>query len=294
MEIARFVLLGSIGLLGTVLAVLVALRRQRAETQVPATLAGQWTPDPVEAPTQVLPRAEAPPASNDDGWEWLALATDELRTPIRLLRGQIEVLHQRVATGSRQPLLPLTERLLAQVTQLEELIAAWVASARQSGPQPIPAARPVEVQALACSVCAYLTRPEEPPFEVAKGPPIWALLDPAALEQALTLMVQGARLAAPNSLVEVVVRVVGQGTAQRLCIAVADRRSPTTDAGAQLRASLEHDLVRVLLEGHQGQLEAEPRGGGGVVTTLWLPAAVLIPAAHQPSATRDQPLPRAA
>ena len=301
MATEHIVLLGGIALAGIVLAVVVALLRHRAENRTEATarlpvrLAGQADNAPTPTmPTQIINRQSAAPTSTDDGLDWLALAADELRTPLIVLRGQIEFLHQNISNASRQSLITIAERLIFQVEQLEQLVEAWTTTARQSGPQRTPTARPIELLALARNVCARLTRVEDPPFDVADGPPLWVLLDPISLEHAFTVLLRSARQSSPNGLIEVVVRTVGEGEGKRICIAVADRRPPPRGHSANLWASLEHDLVRVLIEEHNGWLEMEPRGGGGAVTTIWLPPHVLIPVAGQHGAAHDYPRQHAA
>ncbi len=295
MTIHQLLLPGSIALGGVVLAVVVALWHHRAEHRAEHHIAPTPAPPPTSAvptaateATRILPPATPARNSADDGLDWLAQAADELRTPLTVLRGQVDFLHQHITLASRQTLVTIAERLIYQVAQLEELIEAWTVTARQSGPQRTPNARPVELLALARSACAHLTRLDEPPFEVAEGPPVWVLLDPTSLEHALTVLLRSARQASPYGLVEVVVRVTGQGE-QRVCVAVADRRVPVPSYPTNMWETLEQDLVRVLVEELGGWLEFEPRGGGGAVSTIWLPSQVLIPVSEQYTAVRPRP-----
>jgi signal transduction histidine kinase len=282
------ILLGGIALAGISFAVLLALLRAHTERQAAhqADQARKVTPATAEPVTNLPTRLLTPPPVVEDGMDWLAQAADELRTPLSVLRNQAEFLHQHVSDAARPTLLTLSERLVQQVEQAQGLIDAWTATAHPSGQlRAAPRARPVELLALTRSVAAQLTSLDDPPFDIAAVDSAWLLLDPAALEHALAVLLRGARQAAPGSLVEVVVRIIGSGEGQRAGIIIADRRVARSNPQGHLWSDLELDLARVLLEDYHGWLETTPRGGGGMLTTCWLPGHLLIAIDHPADST---------
>lgn len=302
--IDRLVIIAFVALLGVSLAVAAALLRARTEA---ARLLGRNVPDlqslgeaspaaqaPDTAATLILtiprpaatPSAATTPASlsasisdlsaADDpsaSVDWLAQAVDELRTPLDILRGQVEALRHAAPDGPRQTLVALTGRLVEQVEQAQELVAAWSASIRgTTPPRATSHDTAVDIVALARRVSADH---EGSACDVARTPPVWAKLDPAPLARALAVAMQNARSADLDGVVEVVARVVGRDPDQRIGITIADRRSAQVSPSARLWDDLELDLVRTLLEDCGGWVECEPRGGGGRLVTFWLPGALL-------------------
>lgn len=217
------------------------------------------------------------PSASEDGMDWLAQAADELRTPLTVLRGQVEFLRQHIDEASRHALLTVADRLVNQVDNLEGLVEAWTATAEHTDDQRPAVARPTDLHALTRNLCARLTKIDEPPFDLAPGPALWALVDQPTLEHAVGVLLRNARRASPFGLVEVVARTVGESGNLRICLSVADRRARVRSRGTDLWEELELDLVRVLVEDLGGWLELEDRGGGGAVTSLWLPSSLLIP-----------------
>jgi signal transduction histidine kinase len=291
--IDRLILIAFVALVGISLAVAVALLRARAEAARLLALRSPMAPDPDLAPAQapdaaatlVLAPASAPvppsgavfdlTAANDppDSVDWLAQAVDELRTPLGILRGQVEALRQIAAEGPRQTLIALAGRLVEQVEQAQDLVAAWSASA-QGGPprQPTSRAQVVEIVALARKIGAECA---ESACDVAPTPPVWAMLDAAPLARALAVAIQSAHTAMPGGMVEVVARFVGHEPDRRIGITIADRRPAHASPSAHLWDDLELDLTRTLLEDCGGWVECEPRGGGGRLVTFWLPGTLI-------------------
>jgi signal transduction histidine kinase len=283
----HFVVLGIVAVAGIALAVVIALRHSRSErpasplaqvpTRLPAPPAAIPTQPPsATGPTHALASLTAPPTTPDDEMDWLAHAADELHTPLTSLRDQILHLRQHIGDSSRHTLLTVAEQLLAQVEQLDSLIEAWSVTARHTGPHRIASARPVELAALTRTLAARLTTPTDPPCEIVAPAPLWVLMDPQAIERVLTIALTNARQAAPTAIVEVVLREVTQRDRHEICIAVADRRQRIHAPAQDVWETLELDLARVLLEEYGGRLERSPRGGGGAVSTIWLPATLLI------------------
>ncbi len=281
----QLIALIGVATVGIVLATVVAWRRLH---EIAATAR---VPMPPSAPpaesgatgtallvTPDLPALTATPTPlTDDDLDWIALAADELRTPLTVLRGYAEYLRQHVEFASRTSLASVSERLVHQVERLEGLIEAWTVTAQMSGEQRIPTARPTDLTALARALCARLTAIDEPPCDMGEGIPVWALVDQSLIEHALAVIIRSARRAAPGGLIEVVVRTVGQGPQLRISLAVGDRRSQRRGQSPDMWEALELDLARVLCEEHGGWVELADRAGGGAVTTLWLPGRIYIP-----------------
>jgi signal transduction histidine kinase len=274
--VSQLLALIGVALVGTAFAIIVTLRRIRAEefTQqsqlsIPVLNTIQLMPDdPVDDLDTPLVTDEL---------DWLALAVDELQTPFASLYGYTLYLRQNVEHAPRSTLLVLTNRLIAQVERLSGTIDAWNISAKTGSTQKNPEARPIELLGLAHIICARLTMYDEPPCDIADGPPVWILANPAIFDQAFAIVVRNARRAAPHSMIEVVIRTVEQSSQGRVCIAVADRRSQPQGAVPPRWEALELELVRTLIEQLGGWLTTEDRARGGTITTLWLPAQCIIP-----------------
>jgi signal transduction histidine kinase len=307
--IDRLVIIAFVALLGISLAVAAALARARAEAarllppdspaaQGPSVALATTHSAPEAAPTLVLaparpaevapsPRRMLPtedvatPNDLPENVDWLAQAIDELRTPLGILRGQVEALRRAAPEGPRHTLVTLATRLVEQVEQAQELVAAWSASIQGN-----PASRTdhalhaVEIIALARQVGAEAIGAA---CDVAPTAPLWAALDPAPLARALAVILHSAHTAAPEGLVEVVARSVGRDPDRRIGITIADRRPASPSPSARLWDDLELDLIRTLLEECGGWVTSEARGGGGRLVTVWLPGALLRTAEIQPA-----------
>ena len=283
----QFIVLGSMAAIGIALAVAMALmhqRRERLAHPVPASSPRASTKIPAVAPfptastrpTRIISPLAAPPTTADDEMDWLAQAADELHTPLTTLRDQVRFLRQHVGDASRTALITVAERLVYQVEQLDSLIEAWSATARHTGPQRIPAARPVELVTLTRMLVKQLASPNVRPIEVVAPAALWVMMDPLAIERVLTITLTNAYKVTPTSKVEAVLHQVELRDRREISIAIADRRADRHASSQDVWESLELDLARVLLEEYGGRLVRAPRGGGGVVTTIWLPATLLI------------------
>ena len=278
----QFIVLGAVATVGIALAVVVALRHGRRDhaASMPAAappVSAHMATLTATAPTRIMPPPlTGPPTTPEDEMDWLAQAADELHTPLTTLRSQVLFLRQHVGDASRTTLLTVAERLLTQVEQLDSLLEAWSATARHTGPHRILSARPVELAALTRTLAARLFAPTTPPCMVVAPAPLWVLMDPQAIERVLTIALMNAHKAAPASQTEVVARRLDLRDRQEISVAIADRRQATYAPAQEVWESLELDLARVLLEEYGGRLERTPRGGGGAVTTIWLPARLLI------------------
>lgn len=277
----HFIIIFLIALAGIGIGVGVAWYRMPADDGVPAQppreAEASRTPPNTDSVPEVTALTLHAPAVTEDSMDWLAQAADELRTPLTVLRGQVEFLRQHIDEASRHALLTVADRLIHQVDNLEGLVEAWTATAEQTDDQRPTIARPTDLHALTRNLCARLTKIDEPPFDLAAGPALWALVDQPTLEHAIGVLLRNARRASPFGLVEVVARTLGEGSSLRICLSVADRRAKVRSRGTDLWEELELDLVRVLVEDLGGWLELEDRGGGGAITSLWLPSRLLIP-----------------
>ncbi|MBA3823634.1 MAG: HAMP domain-containing histidine kinase [Ktedonobacterales bacterium] len=283
----QIIVLGSVAVAGIALAVAMALihgQRERRSQTTPATnpprastKIAAITPPPTR--TTATTRIVGPlvlPTTPDDEMDWLAQAADELHTPLATLRDQVRFLRVHVNDASRTALITVAERLVYQVEQLDSLIEAWSATARHTGPQRIVTARPVELVALTRLLAQRLAAPNTPPSMVVAPAALWVLMDPQAIERVLTITLTNAYRAMPTGEIETVLHQVALRDRQAICVAVADRRRGALAPDQDVWEALELDLARVLLEDYSGWLERAPRGGGGVVTTIWLPATLLI------------------
>ncbi len=270
----RYVILGCIALVGIGGAVLLALRRLCAESlpAVPAPLPGRAMPSAVDDVSRLPTRPPVAPAPSAavNSPAWLAQAAEELRLPLSQLREQVAQVRCHAAAEAAPVLVSLVERLAAQVEEAHAIMAGW--TAQPSPVAPDAGGRMVDLRALARDFGAALAPLTAPPGDVPAGPPVWVRLAPATLEEALAVLLHNAWEATPTGLVEVVVRVIAHTGDRHIALTIADRRAAPL---ANVWDALELDFVRILLEEYAGTLEVAPRGGGGRLTTIWLPATWL-------------------
>ena len=210
-------------------------------------------------------------------------ASHELRTPIAVLRGEIELALSDLAdsVGVEQSLraaLAEAERLSSLVTQLLEL-------ARQRTPPTGQASVRTDVGAVLLATGDRLARTSPIALDLDVPSALYATLEAASLERVLVNLVTNAAAAGATR-----VAVTGGRAAHRVLIVVADDgpgfvpeflpsaferfsradRARTRTAGAGLGLALVHDLISAA----GGEVSADNGSAlGGAAVRFWLPAA---------------------
>ncbi len=224
-----------------------------------------------------------------DELDWIAQAADGLRAPLAVLRSYADYLRQHLSAGSDADLAGVSARLMSEIEHIEGMIEAWSVTAQINEGDRDPTARPADILALISRLCARHEEWRDPSCEVADGPPLWALVDGALIEQALAVLVRNARRAAPHGVVEIIARAMGQGERARICLAVAARRAITRGPQPHLWEASALGLASVLAAALGGWLDLQDRAGGGAATLIWLPGQLILPVPRPRSAFETAP-----
>jgi two-component system sensor histidine kinase MprB len=204
-------------------------------------------------------------------------ASHELRTPLASLRTNAELLNEIDAMTPEQRRATL-DGIVAQLDELTGLVADVVELARGEAP---PATH--EDVALDDLVVAAVGRSRrhwrEVRFEVDTQP-VTVRGTPARLDRAIANLLDNAgKFSPPGSLVEVDLSAAGvltvadrgPGIPAQALPHVFDRFYRADAARALPGSGLGLAIVKQIVDGHGGQVQLLPRGGGGTVARLILP-----------------------
>ena len=249
------------------------------------------TPLPVEGDDEIARLATAfnqmltaLSASRDRQRQLVADAGHELRTPLTSLRTNLDLLAQADGSGGAHGLPPqaraeLLEDVRAQIEELTTLIGDLVELARDD-----PMTHVVEAVDLAevvdRAVIRVRRRAPGLTFDV-EGRPWWVVGEPAALERAITnLLDNAAKWSPPEGTVTVrladgVLTVDDQGTgiAPADLPHVFDRFYRSQESRSMPGSGLGLSIVRQVAGRHSGTVVASSSPGGGARLTLWLPGS---------------------
>ena len=203
----------------------------------------------------------------------VADAGHELRTPLTSLRTNLDLLAQ--ADGSHQ-LSPesrkeLLDDVRAQISEMTTLIGDLVELARED--PTVPPVEPVELAAVVSqAVTRVRRRTTTVDFEV-RTEPWWVTGDPAALERAITnLLDNAAKWSPPGGTVTVelahgtvMVADEGRGIAPQDLDRVFDRFYRSPESRTMPGSGLGLSIVRAVADRHGGEVRAgtAPTGGAG-------------------------------
>jgi len=247
------------------------------------------TPLPVEGDDEIARLATAfnqmltaLSASRDRQRQLVADAGHELRTPLTSLRTNLDLLTQADGPGGAHGLPPearaeLLEDVRAQIEELTTLIGDLVELARDD-----PMTHVVEAVDLAevldRAVARVRRRATGITFDVT-GQPWWVVGEPAALERAITNLLDNAAKWSPRE-GTVTVRLAGgvltvddegTGIAPADLPHVFDRFYRSQESRSMPGSGLGLSIVRQVAVRHSGTVVASASPAGGARLTLWLP-----------------------
>jgi two-component system sensor histidine kinase MprB len=247
------------------------------------------TPLPVEGDDEIARLATAfnqmltaLSASRDRQRQLVADAGHELRTPLTSLRTNLDLLTQADGPGGAHGLPPearaeLLEDVRAQIEELTTLIGDLVELARDD-----PMTHVVEAVDLAevldRAVARVRRRATGITFDVT-GQPWWVVGEPAALERAITNLLDNAAKWSPREgtvtvrLADGVLTVDDEGTgiAPADLPHVFDRFYRSQESRSMPGSGLGLSIVRQVAVRHSGTVVASASPAGGARLTLWLP-----------------------
>jgi two-component system, OmpR family, sensor histidine kinase VicK len=226
--------------------------------------------------------AEASRAKTD----FIADASHELRTPLTVLRGNAEIGLTMDATCSHAEILG---EIVDEAARMSRLVDDLLFLARSDASRVPLDLREVDVaeafRALA-GRAEVLARERGARLETQAAAAGTIRADPARIDQAILVLVDNAaKYGPPHGTIELAMEIVGE----RLMVEVRDRgpgippellsrvfeRFYRVEATARDRpargSGLGLSIAAAIVEGHGGQIVAEPRFGGGTIMRVTLP-----------------------
>jgi two-component system sensor histidine kinase MprB len=215
----------------------------------------------------------------------VADAGHELRTPLTSLRTNLDLLAQadastQLSESSRKELLA---DVRAQITEMTNLIGDLVELARED--PATPAVEPVELAAVVSqAVTRVRRRTTTVEFQVSTEP-WWVTGDPAALERAITNLLDNAAKWSPEGgtvTVElrqgtVMVADQGRGIAETDLPHVFDRFYRSTESRGMPGSGLGLSIVKAVAERHGGDVRAGAAPDGGAAFWFHVPGTMAPP-----------------
>ncbi|PGH51695.1 two-component sensor histidine kinase [Streptomyces sp. Ru87] len=235
-------------------------------------------------------------------------AGHELRTPITIVRGHLELMETSAETAAeREETVRLVTDELDRMSRIVEDLLLLAKAERPDFVTP----EPVQLAELTADVfvkARTLGRREWELGEVAEGT---VLLDPQRVTQAMVQLAQNAvQHTAPGATVRIGSRLSGGITGGLVVLYVADtgpgvpaqdsrliferfRRGTTRRGSRGGGAGLGLSIVKAIAEGHQGHVGLTETPGGGATFNLLLPRTHVPFGEHTPDGKTTLPLPRA-
>ncbi len=219
----------------------------------------------------------------DTDIDWLTLASEEMRAPIKTLRALIGDMRKYVIAAdpaTKAQLLPRLASIVKQVTFLEKVVTSWDTSANISVAHISEPMRPIQLSAVLSELCELFWPKYQIPWRIYTDSDIWLTIDTTLLGHMLQLIFHSIAHAANPGLVEIVCKDITGHAGRIISIAMADRRAEAPkgqkpDPWHTVEMELADGLIREL----GGNFTQEYRAKGGRITTLWLPARFALKAA---------------
>ena len=216
----------------------------------------------------------------------MADAGHELRTPLTSLRTNLDLLAQadtstQLSAESRKELL---DDVRGQIHEMTTLIGDLVELARED-PSAAPAVEPVELAAVVGQAVTRVRRRAPGVRFVVRTEPWWVKGDPAALERAITNLLDNAAKWSPvNGEVTVelnrgtvMVGDQGPGIADPDLPHVFDRFYRSTESRGMPGSGLGLSIVKAVADRHGGDVRAGARPSGGAAFWFHVPGTMAPP-----------------
>ena len=216
----------------------------------------------------------------------VADAGHELRTPLTSLRTNLDLLAQ--ADSSRQLSESSRKELLAdvraQITEMTTLIGDLVELARDD-PSATPAVEPVELAAVVTQAVTRVRRRTTTVEFVVTTEPWWVTGDPAALERAITNLLdnaakwspEGGRVTVDLRQGTVMVADQGRGISDSDLPHVFDRFYRSTESRGMPGSGLGLSIVKAVADRHGGDVRAGAGPDGGAAFWFHVPGTMAPP-----------------
>ncbi len=216
----------------------------------------------------------------------VADAGHELRTPLTSLRTNLDLLAQadssaKLSAESRKELL---DDVRGQISEMTTLIVDLVELARED-PSAAPPVEPVELAAVVSQAVTRVRRRAPTVHFDVSTEPWWVTGDSAALERAITNLLDNAAKWSPEdgrvtvALSQGVVTVSdqGPGISEQDLPHVFDRFYRSTESRGMPGSGLGLSIVRAVADRHGGTVEAGAATGGGAAFRFHVPGTMAPP-----------------
>lgn len=229
-------------------------------------------------------RPVPPPVPPDDADDVMAIVAHEIRAPLTVIAGYIEILRRPLDEASRERALTESLRAVGRIEALVDDLAHVTSIGEWFGPESIA---PVSTSALANEIAASFGPVSTHVIEVATDGPGVVNGNESRLRQALTNLVANAIVHAPagggvtiavsarEDAVVIAVEDEGPGIPADARERVFERFERLgTGSGERPGAGLGLYIVREIARAHGGSVRAEEgEGGRGARVVIELPAA---------------------
>jgi two-component system sensor histidine kinase MprB len=215
----------------------------------------------------------------------VADAGHELRTPLTSLRTNLDLLAQADASTqlSEQSRKELLADVRAQITEMTTLIGDLVELAREE--PATPSVEPVELAAVVSQAVTRVRRRATTVRFVVYTEPWWVTGDPAALERAITNLLDNAAKWSPEGgtvTIElkqgtVLVYDQGRGITEKDLPHVFDRFYRSTESRGMVGSGLGLSIVKAVADRHGGNVRAGTGPGGGAAFWFHVPGTMAPP-----------------
>jgi two-component system, OmpR family, sensor histidine kinase MprB len=250
----------------------------------------QLDPIPVEGNDEVARLAQAfnamlaaLSASQARQRQLVADAGHELRTPLTSLRTNLDLLAQADSSLSEQSRRELLTDVRAQITEMTTLIGDLVELAREE--PATPSVEPVELAAVVSQAVTRVRRRTTTVEFVVETEPWWVTGDPAALERAITNLLDNAAKWSPEGgRVDVLLRQgtvmvadQGRGISQADLPHVFDRFYRSAESRGMPGSGLGLSIVKAVADRHGGDVHAGQGPDGGAAFWFHVPGTMAPP-----------------
>ncbi len=215
--------------------------------------------------------------------DWLTLASEEMRAPMKTLRALMNALRSSILAAdpaAKTKLLPLLASIEKQLTALEEVVTSWDTASSMSVAHKSEPIRPIRLYTFLNERCELFWPKYQIPWKIYSDTDIWLTIDITLLSHILQLIFHSIAHTDNPNLIEIYCKDIWNPAGRVISVAVADRRAESPkgykpDPWHTVELELADGLIREI----GGNFTQEHRAKGGRITTLWLPAKFALKAA---------------